>query len=184
MQTSELSLAQTSAGFLLLDMAMNLLLVNRTAVEILCYPKRPDAVNGTLESFLAAKIRSTLASRAGLHGSPIVGEFRSGRRLYFCRTFLVDRRVRDKDEVTIATLLERGVPGSAPLLQAASDKFHLTQRERKVLEYLLEGLTSKEIGQRMAISTNTVKAFLRLIMIKMGASTRAGIVGKAIRSNF
>jgi len=35
----------------------------------------------------------------------------------------------------------------------------------------------------MSISTNTVKAFLRLIMIKMGVSTRSGILGKAITSN-
>jgi DNA-binding CsgD family transcriptional regulator len=32
----------------------------------------------------------------------------------------------------------------------------------------------------MAISPNTVKAFLRLIMIKMGVTTRAGIVAKIL----
>jgi DNA-binding CsgD family transcriptional regulator len=31
----------------------------------------------------------------------------------------------------------------------------------------------------MAISPNTVKAFLRMIMVKMGVSTRSAIVGKA-----
>jgi DNA-binding CsgD family transcriptional regulator len=46
--------------------------------------------------------------------------------------------------------------------------------------FLVDGLTSKQIADRMTISTNTVKAFLRLIMIKMGVSTRAGIVGKAV----
>ena len=52
-----------------------------------------------------------------------------------------------------------------------------------MLLYLLEGLTSKQIAERMSISTNTVKAFLRLIMIKMDVSTRSGIVGKAVTIN-
>jgi DNA-binding CsgD family transcriptional regulator len=45
------------------------------------------------------------------------------------------------------------------------------------------GLTSKELATRMNISPNTVKAFLRLIMIKMGVTTRAGIVGKLFDQN-
>ena len=32
----------------------------------------------------------------------------------------------------------------------------------------------------MNISPNTVKSFLRIIMIKMGAGTRSGIVGKLL----
>jgi DNA-binding CsgD family transcriptional regulator len=40
------------------------------------------------------------------------------------------------------------------------------------------GLTSKEVATRMNISPNTVTAFLRLIMVKMGVTTRSGIVGK------
>ena len=44
--------------------------------------------------------------------------------------------------------------------------------------HLLRGLTSKEIGQEMSISPNTVKAFLRSAMTKMGVSTRAGLIGR------
>jgi DNA-binding CsgD family transcriptional regulator len=35
----------------------------------------------------------------------------------------------------------------------------------------------------MGISPNTVKAFLRLVMVKMGVSTRSGIVGRFVASN-
>ena len=42
----------------------------------------------------------------------------------------------------------------------------------------MQGLTSKEIAVRMKISPNTVKAFLRLVMVKMKVSTRSGIAGK------
>jgi len=55
-----------------------------------------------------------------------------------------------------------------------------TRREQEVLEYLLQGLTSKAIANRMNISPNTVKAFLRMIMIKTGVSSRAAMVGKII----
>ena len=44
----------------------------------------------------------------------------------------------------------------------------------------MQGFTNKEVGQRMNISPNTVKAFLKLIMMKMGVSTRSGIIGKTV----
>jgi DNA-binding CsgD family transcriptional regulator len=56
----------------------------------------------------------------------------------------------------------------------------LTQREQETVKLLLQGLTSKEIAGRMGISANTVKAFVRLVMIKMGVSTRSGIAGKIV----
>ncbi len=48
--------------------------------------------------------------------------------------------------------------------------------------FLVEGLTSKEIAERMQISPNTVKAFIKLVMIKMGVSTRLGVIGKIIKT--
>jgi hypothetical protein len=38
------------------------------------------------------------------------------------------------------------------------------------------------MAKRMAVSPNTVKAFLRMIMVKMGVSTRAGIMAKVLGS--
>jgi len=65
-------------------------------------------------------------------------------------------------------------------LPQVSQEFHLTRREREALEHLLEGLSSKEIANRMNVSPNTVKVFLRLIMVKMGVSSRSGIVVKIV----
>ena len=61
-----------------------------------------------------------------------------------------------------------------------SERFGLTAREQETVQFLREGFTSKEIAQRMNISPNTVKAFIRLVMVKMGASTRSGIVGMIV----
>jgi len=65
-------------------------------------------------------------------------------------------------------------------LSLVSQQFNLTRREREALEYLLQGLTSKAIANRMNISPNTVKAFLRMIMIKTGVSSGSAMVGKII----
>jgi DNA-binding CsgD family transcriptional regulator len=63
-----------------------------------------------------------------------------------------------------------------------SQLFGLTSREQQTVKFLLEGLTSKEIAERMQISPNTVKAFIRLVMVKMNVSTRSGIIGKIVGS--
>lgn len=58
------------------------------------------------------------------------------------------------------------------------EQYKLTPREREAVLLLSQGLTSKEIARRMDISAHTVKAFLHLIMLKLGVTTRSGIVGK------
>ena len=58
------------------------------------------------------------------------------------------------------------------------EQYGLTPREREVASLLVEGLTSKEIAQRMDISAHTVKGYLHFVMTKLGATTRSGIVGR------
>ena len=59
----------------------------------------------------------------------------------------------------------------------------LTPREREAMALLLHGLTSKQIAERMHVSPNTVKAFLRLIMLKMEVSSRSAIVAKIMMTD-
>jgi DNA-binding CsgD family transcriptional regulator len=79
----------------------------------------------------------------------------------------------------MAMLLERHTSGTDALSEV-TEQFDLTGRESEIVSLLMEGLTSKEIANRMKISPNTVKAFLRLVMLKMDVSTRSGIVGKIV----
>jgi len=65
-------------------------------------------------------------------------------------------------------------------LSQVSRQFNLTQREREALQYLLQGLSSNAIANRMSISPNTVKAYMRTIMIKTGVSSRSAMVTKII----
>jgi len=169
---------KSAVGFLLMDSALNLISSNVEAIQILSYPGKLANLRRQ-EIYVAGKIRSTLMSQAPLGESPFVAEFRSGRRRYFCRAFLVDSRAKEPAHAGIAVLLERGPSGLVPFSQV-SQQFNLTRREREALEYLLQSLSSKEIANRMNVSPNTVKAFLRLIMTKMGVSSRSEVMRKII----
>jgi len=66
-------------------------------------------------------------------------------------------------------------------MHEAAAKYNLTGREQEALEGISMGLTNKELAERMSISPNTVRAFLRLVMVKMGVTTRSGIVAKILQ---
>jgi DNA-binding CsgD family transcriptional regulator len=170
----------SAAGFLLLDASLNPITFNAEATQILSYPEKVADLKRP-EVFLAAKIHSTLLNRPGFGDARFVAEFRSGRRRYFCRAFVVDSQANELGQPSIAVLLERGPSGLVPLRRVIQ-QFNLTPREREVLEYLLQGMSSKAIADRMKLSPNTVKTFLRLIMIKMGVTSRSAIVSKIIMS--
>lgn len=101
-----------------------------------------------------------------------MSEFKSGRRRYFCRAFSVGSSRKQSYAAAVAVLLERGLSGLIPISQL-SQQYRLTQREAETLVYSLQGLSSKEIANRMNVSTNTVKTFLRLVMIKTGVTSRS-----------
>jgi DNA-binding CsgD family transcriptional regulator len=177
-EKDELTPARSIAGFLLTDFLLNPISFNAEAIEILSYPERLANLARS-ELFLAEKIRSTLICTRPTGESPFVSEFRSGRRRYFCRAFLVDSGAKEPFRPSIAMLLERGPSGLVPMSRVCQ-QFKLTQREREVLEYLLQGMSGKVIANRMNLSPSTVKAFLRMIMIKTGSSSRSAMVGKIL----
>ena len=105
--------------------------------------------------------------------------FRIGKDVYNCRAFLMQPTQDEESQPMLALHMQRdtSVPNAIDLV---ASQYHLTDREQEVLRGIAIGLTSKETAERMNISPNTVKSFLRIIMIKMGAATRSGIVGKLL----
>jgi len=57
----------------------------------------------------------------------------------------------------------------------------LSRREREVLQLVAEGLSSKEIADRLCISNRTVDTHRASIMTKVGSRKTAGLVRFAIR---
>ena len=175
------TLAPASApGFVLMDSRLKPLYANAEAVKILAYPLG-GRMAGSLQKLVLEKVQTALPKLGNGARSSFLAVFQSGRRHYICRLFSLQGSSRKSSHHVVALLLERNRT-SLHVLQMAR-AFHLTQREREAVEYLAQGLTSKEIADRMRISPNTVKAFLRLVMIKTGTSTRSGIVGKFIQES-
>ncbi|HET9348406.1 MAG TPA: response regulator transcription factor, partial [Arthrobacter sp.] len=57
----------------------------------------------------------------------------------------------------------------------------LTPREAELLSLLTEGLSNRELGQRLFISEATVKTHLAHIYAKLGVETRSAAIATAIR---
>ena len=168
-------------GFLLLGPNKAPLFVNDDAIEILAYPKRRESIR-SLDSFLAERIRSILSIENGALESGCITHVQSGRRRYLCRVLPLNGTPNgSKHHLGMAVLIERCSKFGLDA-RSWSARFHLTQREVETVAFLLQGLTNKEIASRMGISPNTVKAFIRLIMVKMAVSTRSGIIGKLLES--
>jgi DNA-binding NarL/FixJ family response regulator len=64
---------------------------------------------------------------------------------------------------------------------AGADEPQLTRREREVLRLLASGLRNEEIGKRLYLSPETVRAHIRKATQKLGAETRTEAVALAIR---
>jgi DNA-binding CsgD family transcriptional regulator len=164
-------------GFLLTDQNFKPVYANGTAVWILTYPlESTGLVNaaGLIQQRLRSIFRTdTYTDRM----APML--FPAGERRYFCRPFRLDSSRGRTDESMVGFLLARHHQECVDISEA-SGRFHLSAREGETLRHLINGLTTKEVAGRMNISPNTVKQFIRLIMSKMGVSTRLAMVHKVL----
>jgi DNA-binding CsgD family transcriptional regulator len=180
MATSDKELEKTAAasrvGVLLLNSQLRPVHYNAEAANILGYPRKrqePPSVEALLPPNrfqLADLIKPTAPSVLG---------FKSGRRRYRCRVFMLDSStdLNSRLQPRLVVTLEREPKQQVDITQWSND-FQLTGRERETVQLLMRGLTSKEIAQAMNISPNTVKSFLKLVMAKVGVSNRTGLVAK------
>jgi DNA-binding NarL/FixJ family response regulator len=67
--------------------------------------------------------------------------------------------------------------------RSSSELDALTDREREVLDQLAQGMTNKEIADRLFISTNTVKRHIKAIFGKLDIHTRSAAARKAANSD-
>jgi DNA-binding NarL/FixJ family response regulator len=103
--------------------------------------------------------------------------------------------LKNADEDAIADAVQEALDGGAPInpriarlvlkmfprrAAAPGQDYGLTDRERQVLELMVQGLVKKEIAVRMNLSYHTVDNHLRSIYSKLQVHTRGGAVAKAV----
>ncbi len=162
------------SGILVLDMAFNPLASDRGAAAIL------DGGNDTpgpmaIPDDVMDVIRKTCAAGHSSVSKPLT----IGRNRYFYRTYLIQSDHPTLPPAMIGVYIHAENNGIDPTTKIAA-KHRLTEREAQALRGIAMGLSTREMAERMNISPNTVKAFVRLIMIKLGVTTRTAILLKIL----
>ena len=102
-----------------------------------------------------------------------------GRSRYRCRGY----DLKSDDPVAVPNMVAfyfEELSEIADPIGALTAEYRLTGREAETLRAIALGLSTKEVADRMGISPNTAKAFVRLVMIKLGVSSRAAIAAKLL----
>ena len=108
------------------------------------------------------------------------------RSAYFLDTLKSDRRVygvkglrlanhQSSQENRFIFILER-MQAEKINLSLISRQSKLNQREQDIVRLLLEEKGNKEIALALGLSLNTIKSYLKILMRKLGVSSRAGVI--------
>ncbi len=172
----------TTTGILLLDASLRPIFANEEALVILAYPGVPSkrGFNNSVQSRIWSLVSGN-GNHNGFSPFKFVNEVASGNRRYQLRAFSMKSNLGIGRGPAIAVLLERNYDGGFNL-ESVARKFRLTRRERETVDLLLQDLSTKQIANRMDISPNTAKAFLRSVMIKVGAENRTGIITRILQA--
>ena len=81
-----------------------------------------------------------------------------------------------KPETVIIREMAVASPATFTLNQSKLDELGITPRELEILELMAEGLSNKEIAERVFVSENTVKTHTSRIFDKLGAKRRTQAV--------
>ena len=82
------------------------------------------------------------------------------------------------DPAVTARVLERL---RSPPVHQSDDLESLTDQERRILDLIAEGLTNRQIGERVFLAEKTVKNYVSNVLMKLGMSRRSEAAAYAAR---
>jgi DNA-binding CsgD family transcriptional regulator len=166
------------AGLVLMDSSLQIMAFDSGAANILNSRNQPRVKPRSLPS-LPEEIMKLIRGHDSTDRSSATTHLRVNNNGYICRIYVLESYEEITTQPIIALHLERDVSANDTICEIFK-KYNLTVREQEVLRGISLGLATKELANRMNISPNTVKAFLRQVMIKMGVQTRAEIVAQIL----
>lgn len=167
-------------GIILLDLSLRSIAADSGGRTILGELRQSDAAECPLPG-LPPEIEKPLREVATPELNTATLRISTDASHYTCEVFLMQPQ-NGLAEPLVALYIKRE-QSVVEAVRRASSLYGLTEREEETLLGIASGLTSRQIAAKMKISPNTVNAFLRLIMLKMGVTTRAGVVGKLVNGN-
>jgi two-component system, NarL family, response regulator DevR len=122
-----------------------------------------------------AVLSSVLAGASGY----VLKEVRTSGLVDAIRQVALGRSLIDPS--VIAAVMDRVREGSPTDSRLSS----LTQREREVLDLIADGLTNRQIGERMFLAEKTVKNYVSSLLGKLGMErrTQAAVFGAEVRKD-
>ena len=103
--------------------------------------------------------------------------FQSHKRRYAVRGLVMSSK--EAKEKQYLFLLER-VSNDNVNLQKSLRQWKLSPREQEIVHLLIEDRSNKEIARALRLSLNTVKAYMKLLMLKLGVTSRTGAIGRLL----
>ena len=86
-----------------------------------------------------------------------------------------------RGETILGPEVQTGLAEQIRLREESEARPRLSDREHEVLRLIAEGLSAPEIGERIHLSTATVKTHLQHLYEKLGVSERAAAVAEGMR---
>lgn len=150
-----------------------------------------DAANGTAHASLLTgceSFASLVAHRRGLvtleHAGIAVGNARRGATdspVAFDAALDLLSRDGPRFEARLARAYASSFMRPKRSGQPTAPELNLTPREREILSLLIDGLTNKEIAQRLTVSPRTVETHVERVLGKLEVGSRSRAIAKAIR---
>ena len=166
-----LNLETAEAGLVLVDRSFKFMAMDQGATEIL-KPASDSQPSPEPVALLPKEILEGVRSQRPGAAHPLVIPFRVGNAEYVCRAYLLQPQSSALPQQMIALHLQRN-PVAGDAVGEIAAQYRLTIREQQVLKGISLGFGTKDLAHRLNISPSTVKAFIRLIMVKMGVNTRS-----------
>ncbi len=172
---------RAAEGIIVVDATLQPIALDDGAESILREMKRSRAAEGAAFE-LPVELQEIL--REGrLQESALAERLTVVNGQFTCRIFLMQPHTDGHGRSPLIAVHLKKEVSIPDVVRHAAAEYRLTQREQEAVVGICMGLTSRELADRMSISPNTVNAFLRTIMLKMGVTTRAGVVGKLLEEN-